>query len=695
VAFGASYTDMHAHLPVFRIMTVLSIVAGAIALWYIRSRDVRWMYVAVALMLVGSVGLGTAYPAAIQRLIVQPNEIELERPYIEYNINHTQMAYGLDDVTQIPFAATDTLDWETLERNIETIENVRLWDWEPLLESYRQLHTLRAYYAFTDADVDRYTLNGRYQQVLIAARELNYAQVPGAETWVNRRLQYTHGHGLVMSPAAEFTEEGLPRMYIEDIPPQSTVDLEVKNPAIYYGEMTDDYVITNTREPELHHPEGDTNVYKHYAGTGGVAAGGIGRRAAFSLRFGDYNFLLSGSIHPESRVMYHRHIQERVRQVAPFLLLDGDPYPVVSKDENQIFWIQDAYTHSDRYPYSEPYYRGANYIRNSVKIVIDAYSGDMDFYVFDPDDPMIQTYGNIFPALFSPMEEMPSSLMEHVRYPMDLFEMQSEIYRTYHMENPVVFYNKEDLWAFPEEQFRGQSRRMEPYYIMANLPKIGDDLEFLTMMPFTPENRDVLVSWMAGRATPENYGELVVYQMPRGRTVFGPSQIEARIDQHEDISQLFTLWGQSGSDVIRGNMLVLPIEESLLYIEPIYLEAVDRGLPELRRVVAAHGDRLAMGRSVIEAMEIVFGVRDPLDPEELLEDEDLEDELVTEDPDVDDPPEPDPDDIDLPEEDVEQIGLIYDLFQEAQEAARRGDWAQYGEIIDELEDILEGLTGPQ
>ncbi len=375
VAFGAGYTDMHAHLPVFRIMTVLSIFAGLIALWYIRSRDVRWMYAAVAIMLIGSVGLGTVYPAAIQRLVVQPNEIELERPYIEYNIEYTQMGYGLDDVTEVPFPATDTLSWDELEDNMETVDNVRLWDWEPLLETYRQLHTIRAYYEFPRANVDRYTLNGDYQQVLLAARELDYEQVPGAETWVNKRLQYTHGHGVVMSPAAEFTEEGLPHMYMEDIPPTSEVDLEVENPALYYGEMTNDYVIANSREPELHYPEGDTNVYKHYGGTGGVAAGGLTRRGAFSLRFGDYNFLLSGAIHPESRVMYHRNIRERVAHVAPFLRLDGDPYIVVCEENGDLYWMQDAYTHSTRYPYSEQHYEGLNYIRNSVKVMIDAYTG--------------------------------------------------------------------------------------------------------------------------------------------------------------------------------------------------------------------------------------------------------------------------------------------------------------------------------
>jgi len=676
VAFGAGYTDVHAHLPVFRIMTVLSVLAAGIALWYIKARDIRWFYAAIAVMLVGSVGLGTAYPAAIQRLVVQPNEIQMERPYIEYNIDYTRTAYGLDEVTEVPFAALDTLDWEQLEQNMDTVENVRLWDWQPLLETYRQLHTIRAYYNFPDADVDRYMVNGEYQQVLIAARELDYTQVPGAETWVNRRLQYTHGHGVVMSPAAEFTEEGLPHMYIRDIPPESEIDIQVENPSIYYGEMTQDYVISNTHEPELHYPSGDTNVYMHYDGTGGVALGGLLRRSAFALRFGDYNLVLSAALHPESRIMYHRGLQDRIRRAAPFLMLDDDPYIVVCTDENRLFWIQDAYTHTTRFPYSEPYTRRTNYLRNSVKVVVDAYNGDMDFYIFDEDDAIVQTYEAIFPDLFEPMEEMPETLSSHVRYPMGLFETQMEMFRTYHMTDPVVFYNKEDLWAFPEETFRGQTRRMTPYYIMANLPQVGEELEFLTMMPFTPEHRDVMIAWAAGRSDLENYGELVVYLMPKGRTVLGPSQIEARIDQDDEISQLFTLWGQSGSSVIRGNLLALPIEESLLYVEPIYLEAVDRGLPELRRVVVAHGRRLAMGRSVAEAMEILFGERDPLDPDELMDPDLIDDDDV---------------DVDPPAPDADDAQRAWDLFQRAQRALRDGNWSRYGELMSELEDILERL----
>ncbi len=682
VAFGASYADVHAQLPVFRIMTVLSIVAAGIALWYIRARDIRWFYAAIAVMLVGSLGLGTVYPAAIQRLVVQPNEIQMERPYIEYNIDYTRAAYGLDDVTEVPFAALDTLDWEQLEANMDTVENVRLWDWQPLLETYRQLHTIRAYYEFPDADVDRYTINGEYQQVLIAARELDYTQVPGAETWVNRRLQYTHGHGVVMSPAARFTEEGLPHMFIRDIPPESEIDVQIDNPSIYYGELTGDYVVANTHEPELHYPAGDTNVYLHYDGTGGVPLQGMLRRSAFALRFGDYNLILSGALHSESRIMYHRGLQERVLRAAPFLMLDDDPYIVVCGEENRLFWIQDAYTHSTRFPYSEPYARQTNYIRNSVKVVVDAYNGDMGFYIFDEDDAMVQTYQSIFPDLFQPMDEMPGSLAEHVRYPMGLFEMQMEMFRTYHMTDPVVFYNKEDLWAFPEETFRGQTRRMTPYYILANLPGVGDELEFLTMMPFTPEHRDVMIAWAAGRSDMDNYGELVVYLMPKGRTVLGPSQIEARIDQDDEISQLFTLWGQSGSSVIRGNLLALPIEESLLYVEPIYLEAVDRGLPELRRVVVAHGRRLAMGRSVAEAMEILFGKRDPLEVDELVEVD--EDDLI------------DDDDVDFPAADVEGTERAWDLFQRAQEALRDGNWSRYGDLMSELEDTLQRLReGPE
>ncbi len=671
VAFGASYTDIHAQLPVFRIMSILAVLSALVALWYIRARDIRWLYAAVGIMLIGSLALGTGYPAAIQRLVVAPNEIARETRFIEYNIAYTRAAFGLDRVEEREFPAADVLTWEDLEENIETVENVRLWDWRPLLASYRQLHTIRAYYEFPDADVDRYTIDGRYQQVLIAARELDYERVPGAETWVNQRLQYTHGHGVVMSPAAQFTPEGQPVMYIQDIPPTSEVDIEVANPAIYYGEMTQAYVITNTREPELHYPMGAENVYIHYDGTGGVAFEGLLRRSLFALRFSDYNILLSGSITPESRVMYYRHIGQRVRRLAPFLMYDDDPYVVLSREEGRMFWIQDAYTHTTRYPYSEPYRHQLNYIRNSVKVVIDAYNGDVTFYVFDEEDPLIRTYMNMFPDLFRSKDEMPGELQGHVRYPEGLFQTQMDMYRTYHMQDPVVFYNKEDLWEYPEEIFAGQPRRMEPYYILMDLP--GDDSrgqEFILMTPFTPSQRDVMISWVAGRSDGDQYGDLLVYKMPKGKTVLGPRQIEARIDQDAEISQLFTLWGQSGSRVIRGNLLVIPIKDALLYVEPVYLEAADTALPELRRVIAAYGNRVAMGRDLSEAMEILFGVRPPL-------------EDPTEDPD---------DGVILPDTDVELIGRAWQLFQGAQEALRAGQWARYGELMSQLEAILEQLA---
>ncbi len=673
VAFGGSYTDIHAQLPVFRIMSILAVLSALVALWYIRARDIRWLYAAVGIMMIGSLALGSIYPAVIQRLVVTPNEITRETPYIEHNITYTRAAFGLDRVEVREFPATDTLTWEDLEDNIHTIENVRLWDWRPLLASYRQLHTIRAYYEFTDADVDRYVIDGVYQQVMIAARELDYDRVPGAETWVNRRLQYTHGHGLVMSPAAQFTPQGLPVMHIEDIPTVSQVDIEVENPAIYFGELTREYVIANTLEPELHYPEGASNVYIHYDGTGGVPIEGFLRRSLFALRFSDYNMLLSGSITDESRVMYYRHIGDRVRRLAPFLMYDEDPYVVLSREEGRMFWIQDAYTHTTRYPYSEPYRHQLNYIRNSVKIVIDAYHGDVTFYVFDEEDPLIQTYQNIFPDLFRPQDEMPEDLQNHVRYPQDLFRIQMDMYRTYHMEDPVVFYNKEDLWEYPEEIFAGQPRRMEPYYIIMDLPG-GDtkEQEFILMTPFTPSQRDVMISWVAGRSDGDRYGDLLVYKMPKGRTVLGPRQIEARIDQDAEISQLFTLWGQSGSRVIRGSLMVIPIQDSLLYVEPVYLESADTALPELRRVIAAYGNRVAMGRDLPEAMEILFGVRPPV----------VEDGI--EDPD---------NGVVIPGTDMELIERAWELFQGAQDALRGGQWSRYGELMSQLEEILERLAG--
>ncbi len=668
VAFGAAYADVYAHLPALRIMLGLSLVAAALTAWYIRARDIRWVSAAVVIMLIGSVVLVQVYPLAVQRLAVDPNELARERPYIEHNIEATRVAYGLDAADEALFPAVDTLTWDDLENNWETIENIRVWDWRPLLTSFRQLHAIRAYYDFLDADVGRYTINGEYRQVLLAAREMDSSRIPGAQTWVNQRLQYTHGHGAIMTPASEITEDGLPQMFIEGIPPESAVDLEIENPAIYYGEGTLDYVIANSKEPEIHYPEGERNVHIHYDGDGGVPIGGALRRSAFSLRFGDYNILISAALKPESRIMYYRNIQQRVRHLAPFLSLDGDPYIVVDEETGGLVWIQDAYTFSSRYPYSEPLDRGINYIRNSVKVKIDAFTGETNFYVFDEDDPMLQTYRSMFPDLFRDADQMPDHLRAHVRYPTGLFEVQMDKLRVYHMTDPVVFYNKEDLWEIPEEVYAGQTQRMEPYYAMMNLPD-GDGLEFVLLIPYTPSGRDVMVSWLAARSDGDNYGELLLYRMPRGRTILGPRQIQARIDQDADISQLFTLWGQSGSQIIRGNMLAIPIEESLLYVEPVYLEAADRALPELRRIIVAHVNRLAMGRSLEEALEILFGVR----------------------PDVADPADPD-----APEETPAELDLIvqaYELYNDAQEALRMGQWGRYGDLMDELGSLLEQLGG--
>ncbi len=670
VAFGAAYADIFAQLPALRIMSGLAILAALVAAWYIRARDIRWLYAAVAVMLVGSVGLVNVYPMAIQRLVVDPNELAREATYIEHNIEFTRRAYAMDTVREEPFAATDTLAWSDLEDNWETVENIRVWDWRPLLSSFRQLHAIRAYYDFLDADVDRYVIDGEYRQVLLAAREMDSTRIPGAQTWVNQRLQYTHGHGAIMTPASEVTPDGLPEMFIEDIPPVSRVDLQIENPAIYFGENTTEYVIANSHEPEIHYPEGDRNVHIHYDGDGGVPIGGALRRSALSLRFGDYNILISAALHADSRIMYHRDIQARVRHLAPFLLLDGDPYIVIDEETGGLLWIQDAYTHSNRYPYSEPYERQLNYIRNSVKVIIDAFTGETTFYIFDDEDPMVQTYARIFPDLFVHADDMPAHLRAHARYPVGLFEIQMNMFRVYHMTDPVVFYNKEDLWEVPEEIFAGAPQRMEPYYAMMKLPD-GDDLEFVLMIPFTPSGRDVMVGWMAARSDGEHYGDLLVYNMPRGRTVLGPRQIEARIDQDAEISQLFTLWGQSGSRVIRGNLLAIPIEDSLLYVEPVYLEAADTALPELRRIIAAHGNRLAMGRTLDEALEVLFGVR----PSPGI------------DPDAEVPPD------DVPTTDVELIIRAYELYADAQEALRLGQWSRYGDLMDELGEILERLGG--
>ncbi len=668
VVFGASYTDIHAVLPVLRILMVMAALGAVATVVNIFTRGVRPFVVAVVALTVTSFLLGNLYPSFVQQVRVAPNEIAMERPFLEHNIAATRFAYGLGAIAEHPYPATMDLTYEQVVAERGTVENIRLWDWRALRDTYSQMQEIRLYYSFFDVDVDRYYIDGQYRQVMISARELVRDRLPAeAQTWVNRYLKFTHGFGVVMSPASEMTEDGLPAFLIKDIPPASRPGApQITQPRVYFGELSGEHVIVNTREEEFDYPVGATNAYTRYDGRAGVVLRNQLVRALFAVRYGSYQMMLSGAITNESKILMYRDIVKRVKVLAPFLRYDKDPYVVIGED-GHLYWIMDGYTTSLEFPYSEPWRGELNYIRNSVKVLIHAYHGDTIFYVIDDQDPIIQTWRRIFPDLFRPFSEMPADLARHIRYPEDLFRIQAEMYAVYHMTDPVVFYNKEDLWEIPNELYMGKHQPMDPYYIIMTVP--GEEQpEFLLMVPFTPVRKDNMIAWLAARCDPPKYGELFVYRFPKERLIFGPMQIEARIDQEPEISQLLTLWGQLGSDVIRGNLLVIPINDSIIYVEPLYLQAEATQLPELKRVIVAYGDRVAMDTSVDAALRRVFGEA-PAVPEE--------------------PTAPG-----APPEALTAAQLAErarQVYQTAQERLRSGDWAGYGQAIEELGQLLERL----
>ncbi|MDH5781255.1 MAG: UPF0182 family protein, partial [Dehalococcoidia bacterium] len=520
VVFGASYADMHAKLPAQWVLLIVVLVVMGVVLVSIVRHKLRWPFYAIGGWIVAAIIVGQVFPALVQRFQVQPNELARERPYIEYNIQSTREAFGLERVEEESFPAEKSPSPQDVAQNAVTINNIRLWDHRPLKDTYNQIQAIRLYYDFNDVDVDRYTIDGEYRQVMLSARELSAEKLAvEAQTWVNRRLQFTHGYGVALSPVNEISAEGLPVLLVKDIPPVGNFDIE--RPQIYFGEKTGNYVIVKTKTQEFDYPMGDENVYGHYEGTGGVSISSFIRRVVYAWQFADFNILISGELTPESRALYYRNIRERVSHLAPFLELDSDPYMVMM--EGRLFWIQDAYTTTNRYPYSEPLGEGINYIRNSVKAVIDAYNGSVTFYVTDPEDALIRTYQSIFPKLFVPAEQMPESLRAHLRYPEGMFNIQASIYQSYHMRDARVFYNKEDLWAVPKEVYAGTEQAMEPYYIIMRLPG-GEKEEFLLMLPFTPVNKNNTIGWLAARCDGENYGKLLAYHFPKERLVYGPSQ---------------------------------------------------------------------------------------------------------------------------------------------------------------------------
>jgi uncharacterized protein len=676
VVFGASYTDVYARVPFLRVSLVVMALASFLALWQIFAPRRGLLPLAIAGYVIVSAA-GSIYASFVQRFVVTPNEQTTEEPYIKNNIAATRKAYALDRVEERPFSGDAPLTPQDIIANASTIENVRLWDHQPLLQTFGQLQELRQYYDFVNVDNDRYTLDGKYRQVMLSLREMNTETLQN-RSWVNERLTFTHGYGLTLGPVNEVTSVGQPVLFVRDLPPRTTVDLKIDEPSIYYGERSSDYVLVKTAQPEFHYPKGDDNVTSTYGGTGGVPLGGIFRRLLFAIRFRATNILVTGQLRHESRIMFHRQITERVKTIAPFLQYDADPYPVVS--DGHLFWIQDAYTTSKNYPYATPFGRGGvNYMRNSVKVVIDAYHGSTAFYLAEPDDPIAQTIAKIFPGLLRPMDAMPQALRSHVRYPEEIFGVQAAAFATFHMTNPQVFYNKEDQWQVPVIDNEGNATPMQPYYTIMQLP--GEkDTEFIQMLPFTPRLKDNLSAWMVARSDGAHYGQMFVFQFPKQKVVFGPRQIVARINQDQVISQQITLWNQQGSQVLQGTLLVIPINESLLYVRPLYLRSQGGKMPELKRVIVAYQDQIVMADTLNKALVQIFGrkVESALSPDlrEATE-ADLRPVPVVADPE------------EIPPLDLTALAAqANETFKRMVAAQRAGDWALYGEELKKLEEIL-------
>jgi len=614
VVYGAGYTADHVTRIALWIMVAVSVAVCALLVVTVFRPRFRALLVGSVLYIALYLLLIQLLPFTFQRIIVQPSELALETPYLKHYIDFTRKAYQLGTIEETSYPAMADLTPAVLARNQNTVQNIRLWDSRPLLQTYQQTQAIRLYYQFYNVAVDRYHLSDGYHQVMLASRELSPDLPAKAQTWVNRYLQFTHGYGLVMSFVSKAIGGGFPQYLLENVPAQSAYGLNVTQPAIYYGEAMPGYRIVATGIKEFDYPKGNDNVYTSYSGKGGIPIDSLWRRILFAWTQKDINILLTAYLRPESRIQIWRTVQERVAQIAPFLRLDSDPYPVLSA--GRLYWLQDAYTVSDRFPYANPHTTGfgtdLNYIRNSVKVVLDMYDGTVRFYVMDPNDPVLAAYRQAFPGVFQDLNQLSTDLKAHLRYPEDLFAIQSDEYKTFHMTDPQVFYNREDLWVSPNETYAGASQAMAPYYILAKLPG-SEQLEYLLMTPFTPQNRDNMIAWMAARCDFPGYGKILFYQLPKEKLVYGPNQIEAMISQNTTISQQLTLWDQRGSRVIRGTLIVTPIENSFLYIVPLYLQAEGTNFPQLKRVIAVAADKVVMEPTLDEALSDLFGAQPPLE----------------------------------------------------------------------------------
>ena len=680
--FGAGYTDIHARLAALNILTFVAIISGILALVNINRRGIKLPAAALIILIAASFLMGVVYPGIIQQFVVQPNEIAKESEYLGYNINATRQAYNLDRITVKDFPASDTLTSSNLQANQATISSIRLWDYRPLQSTYSQLQALGLFYHIEHVDVDRYIIKDLLREVMLAPRELSIEGISGgSDSWVNTHFQYTHGYGAVMSPVNEALPDGSPDFFVKDIPPVSPVGIDINRPQIYYGMLTNDYTIVDSSTREFDHPTEGGSEYTRYAGKGGINIGNFLHRLAFAWRFADINLILSNPIKSESRLMFRRNISDRVRTIFPHLLYDRDPYLVISG--GNLYWIQDAYTYSDQYPYSTPLdwddYTSLSYIRNSVKIVIDAYNGTVQYYISDTRDPVLKTYQKIFPGVFKPMSAMSSDLRAHVRYPEDMFNAQSQMMLRYHVRDPQILYTGSDRWEIPKE-ITGTSKDqspMEPYYVVMTLPGKTSE-EFLLMRPFTPANKNNMVAWMAAQCDPKDYGKVLLYLFPTQKLVYGPSQIESRIDQDPTISGQLTLWNQQGSSVNRGNLMVIPIDKSILYVKPLYLESTTSKIPQLTRVIVAYGDRIEMSNTLEGALNAIFGgegaAPSPSVPSTTAA-----------------PTTGKPGTAPASTSTKKLIDQAVQQFNKAQDALRRGDWTAYGEQQKQLQTTLKQL----
>ena len=677
---GASYTDLHATLPAIRVSAIAALAAAVVVLVGGARRMLGWYgvlavggYVSVAIL-----GRGIV-PAIMQKFVVAPTELTRETPYLERHIAATRRAWGIDSVQSRDLEGVPTLTLASLRANAATIENVRLWDRAPLLRTFGQLQEIRTYYDFVSVDDDRYWIDGKYRQVLLSPRELNAQSLP-TRTFINEHLTFTHGMGLTMSPVNQVTTQGLPVLLIQDLPPATTGSLKVSRPQIYYGELAQDFVFVGTRQKEFDYPAGEANIYTAYVGKGGVPVGGLFRRMLLALHFGNSKVLLSGDITSESRVLYHRNIVTRIRKALPFLKLDRDPYLVVA-DDGTLKWIQDAYTTSSRYPYSFRSPDGVTYMRNSVKVVIDAYDGTVTAYVSAPNDPLVRTWAKVFPGIFVPIDSMAKDLRAHVRYPDDMFRAQTALYSTYHMDKPEEFYHREDQWQVPVVTRPDEAVPFMRHIIM-RLPD-EPEAEFIYMAPFTPRGKDNLAAWMVARNDGAEYGKLRVYRFPRQSLVFGPRQIENRINQDTEIARQVSLWDQRGSEVIRGDLLVIPIDHALLYVQPLYLQAEGGRIPELKRVLVAYENQVVMRETLELALQALFagGGDAPIT------------QAVPVTGSVAQRPAAGADTV-AGTASAELQSLVVEArrrYQAAIEAQREGDWSRYGEEIRRLGELLERM----